>query len=101
MKNPIATLIAGLFATAAFAQTTPAPAPGQTTTPDSSTSPEVAKAAAAHDKEATKDAGSEAGQKKDAAKPAAGKGKGKSKPTRAKIKVPPDNGHTSKEDPTA
>ncbi|MGO4478879.1 hypothetical protein AB4Z32_21765 [Massilia sp. 2TAF26] len=101
MKNMTAILIAGLFAGAAFAQTAPAPVPGQTTTPDSSTSPEVAKAAAAHEKDATKDAKSDARQKKDAAKPATGKGKGKSKPTRAKIKVPPDNGHTSKEDPTA
>ena len=95
MKNTIATLIAGLFATAAFAQTAPAPAPGQSTTPDSSTSPAVAKAAAAHEKQDAKDGT----RQKDAAKRAAGKGK--SKPTRAKIKVPPDNGHTSKEDPTA
>ena len=42
MKNTIAALIAGLFATAAFAQT-----PAPTTTPDSSTPPAVAKAAAA------------------------------------------------------
>jgi hypothetical protein len=43
MKKIVATLIAGLFATAAFAQT---PAPAQTTTPDSATPPAVAKAEA-------------------------------------------------------
>ena len=41
MKRTIATLIAGLFATAAFAQT---PAPAPTTAPDSATPPAVAKA---------------------------------------------------------
>jgi len=51
MKRTIATLIAGLFATAAFAQT---PTPAQTTTPDSATPPAVAKAEAAHDKQDTK-----------------------------------------------
>ena len=52
MKRTIATLIAGLFATAAFAQT---PAPAPTTMPDSATPPAVAKAAAAHDKQDTKE----------------------------------------------
>jgi hypothetical protein len=47
MKRIIATVIAGLFASAAFAQT---PAPAPTTTPDSATPPAVAKAEAAHDK---------------------------------------------------
>lgn len=51
MKRTVATLIAGLFATAAFAQ---APAPAQTTTPDSATPPAVAKAEAAHDKQDAK-----------------------------------------------
>jgi len=51
MKRTIATLIAGLFATAAFAQT---PAPAPTTAPDSATPPAVAKAEAAHDKQKTK-----------------------------------------------
>jgi len=51
MKRTVATLIAGLFATAAFAQ---APAPAQTTTPDSATPPAVAKAAAEHDKKDAK-----------------------------------------------
>jgi hypothetical protein len=55
MKKIVATLIAGLFATAAFAQT-PAPAAGQTTTPDSATSPAVAQAAAQHEKQAAKPA---------------------------------------------
>jgi hypothetical protein len=49
MKNTIAALIAGLFATAAFAQT-----PAPTTAPDSSTPPAVAKAAAEHEKQAAK-----------------------------------------------
>jgi hypothetical protein len=52
MKRTIATLIAGLFATAAFAQT---PAPAPTTAPDSATPPAVAKAEAAHDKQDTKE----------------------------------------------
>jgi hypothetical protein len=52
MKKTIATLIAGLFATAAFAQTTPAPASPSTATPQSAVSPAVAKAQATHDKEA-------------------------------------------------
>lgn len=51
MKNTIAALIAGLFATAAFAQT---PAPAPTAAPDSATPPAVAKAEAAHDKQDTK-----------------------------------------------
>jgi hypothetical protein len=54
MKRTIATLIAGVFATAAFAQT-PAPAAAQTTAPDSATPPAVAKAEAAHDKQDTKE----------------------------------------------
>lgn len=52
MKKTIATLIAGLFATAAFAQTTPAPAAPSTATPQSAISPAVAKAQATHEKEA-------------------------------------------------
>ena len=52
MKRTIATLIAGLFATAAFAQT---PAPAPTTMPDSATPPAVAKAEAAHDKQDAKE----------------------------------------------
>ena len=53
MKRIAATLIAGLFASVAFAQT-PATAPAQTTTPDSSTPPAVGKAAAKHEKEDAK-----------------------------------------------
>jgi hypothetical protein len=49
MKKTIAALIAGLFATTAFAQTTPA-APS-TAAPQSAVSPAVAKAQATHDKE--------------------------------------------------
>lgn len=52
MKRIAATLIAGLFATAAFAQTTTPPA--KATAPDSSMSPAVATAAASHDKEQPK-----------------------------------------------
>jgi hypothetical protein len=98
MKKAIAAMTAGLFATAAFAQ-----APSRTTTPDSSTSPAVAKAVAAHEKQGAKtdakDAGPEVPQAKEAGKSAAGKKK--TKGVRAKIKMPPDNGHASKEDGTA
>jgi hypothetical protein len=52
MKRTVIALIAGLFATAAFAQT---PAPAPTTAPDSATPPAVAKAEAAHDKQDTKE----------------------------------------------
>jgi hypothetical protein len=83
MKTTIATLIAGLCATAALAQAPAAP-PVQTTTPDSSTSPEVAKAAAGHEKQA--------------APRKSRKAKAKAKATR-KPKV--DDGHASKEDTTA
>lgn len=54
MKKTIASLIAGLFATAAFAQTAPAPASPSNATPQSSISPAVAKAQATHDKEAAR-----------------------------------------------
>jgi hypothetical protein len=92
MKTTIAILSACLFAGAAFAQTAPAQAPAQTTTPDSSTSPEVAKAAAGHEKQGTKAAAKDA---KGGAKPAK-KAKGKSN-----RKARPDDGHASKEDTTA
>jgi hypothetical protein len=52
MKRIAATLIAGLFASAAFAQTTTPPA--KATAPDSSMSPAVATAAASHDKDQPK-----------------------------------------------
>lgn len=52
MKRIAATLIAGLFAATAFAQTTTPPA--KATAPDSSMSPAVATAAASHDKEQPK-----------------------------------------------
>ena len=51
MKRTVATLVAGLFASVAFAQ---APAPAQPTTPDAATPPAVAKAAAEHDKQDAK-----------------------------------------------
>ena len=82
MKTTIVTLCACLFAGAAFAQTAPVRAPAQTTTPDSSTSPAVAKAAAGHEKQAA---------------PKKSK-KTKSKATR---RAKPDDGHASKEDTTA
>jgi len=50
MKRTIATLIAGLFATAAFAQTPAPTTPAPTQTPASAVSPAVAKAEAQHDK---------------------------------------------------
>jgi hypothetical protein len=92
MKTTVAILSACLFAGSAYAQTAPAQAPTQTTTPDSSTSPEVAKAAAGHEKEATKAGPKDA---KADAKPAR-KAKGK-----ASKKTKPDAGHASKEDTTA
>jgi hypothetical protein len=52
MKRIAATLTAGLFAGAAFAQTTTPPT--QATTPDSAMSPAVATAAAGHEKQETK-----------------------------------------------
>ena len=55
MKRTVATLIAGLFASAAFAQT-PAPATPQTSAPDSATAPAVGKAAAKHEKQEAKPA---------------------------------------------
>jgi hypothetical protein len=54
MKNTIASLTAGLFATAAFAQATPPAAAPATATPQSAVSPAVAKAQATHDKETAK-----------------------------------------------
>jgi hypothetical protein len=50
MKRTIATLIAGLFATAAFAQTPAPTSPAPTQTPASAVSPAVGKAEAQHDK---------------------------------------------------
>jgi hypothetical protein len=95
MKTTIAILSACLFAGAAFAQTAPAQAPAQTTTPDSSTSPEVAKAAAGHEKQGTK---ADAKDAKAGAKPAKKAKKAKGKSNR---KARPDDGHASKEDTTA
>jgi hypothetical protein len=54
MKNTIASLTVGLFATAAFAQTTPPAAAPATAAPQSAVSPAVAKAQATHDKETAK-----------------------------------------------
>jgi hypothetical protein len=53
MKRTIATLIAGLFATAAFAQTPAPTTPAPTAAPASTVSPAVGKAAAEHDKTTT------------------------------------------------
>jgi hypothetical protein len=99
MKTTIAILGTCLFAGAVLAktpaQTAPVQAPAQTTTPDSSTSPEVAKAAAGHEKEAAKAGGRDA--KADTkADTKAKKAKGK-----ASKKAKPDAGHASKEDTTA
>jgi hypothetical protein len=91
MKTASATLIACLFAGAAFAQTS-GQAPAQATTPDSSTSPAVAKAAAGHEKQAAK------ADAKDAK--ADGKQNKKSR-GKASKKARPDAGHASKEDTTA
>jgi hypothetical protein len=95
MKTTIAILGTCLFAGAVLAktpaQTAPVQAPAQTTTPDSSTSPEVAKAAAGHEKEAAK-----AGARDAKADTKAKKAKGK-----ASKKAKPDAGHASKEDTTA
>jgi hypothetical protein len=94
MKTASATLIACLFAGAAFAQTS-GQAPAQATTPDSSTSPAVAKAAAGHEKQAAK---ADAKDAKDAK--ADGKQNKKSR-GKASKKARPDAGHASKEDTTA
>ena len=95
MKTTIAILGACMFAGAAFAQTVPAQAPAQTTTPDSGTSPAVAKAAAAHEKDAA-----QAGAKD--AKPGAKAGKTKNKAKgKTNQKPRPDDGHASKQDTTA
>ena len=52
MKRTIATLIAGLFATAAFAQTPAPTSPAPTQAPAAAVSPAVGKAEAQHDKSA-------------------------------------------------
>jgi hypothetical protein len=86
MKKTIATLIAGLFATAAFAQTpAPAPATPSSTTPQSSVSPAVGKAEAGHEKQATK------ADAKDAKSTKSTKSKSsKKKGVKAKIKTEPE-----------
>jgi hypothetical protein len=89
MKRTIAALSACLFAGAAFAQTTPAQAPSQTTTPDSSISPAVARAAAAHEKQA----GEKPAAKADA--------KNKKSKGKASKKRKQDDGQVSKQDTTA
>jgi hypothetical protein len=81
MKKTIATLIAGLFASAAFAQTpAPATATPSSTAPQSSVSPAVGKAEAGHEKQAAKS------DAKDAKKAKSSKKKG----VKAKIKTEPD-----------
>jgi hypothetical protein len=96
MKTAIAILSTCLFAGAVLAetpaQTAPVQAPAQTTTPDSSTSPEVAKAAAGHEKEAAKAGARDAKADTKPGKKAKGK---------AGKKTKPDAGHASKEDTTA
>lgn len=89
MKKTIATLIAGLFATAAFAQTpAPAPATPSSTAPQSSVSPAVGKAEAGHEKQAAKadakDAKSTKATKATKAKSSKKKG------VKAKIKTEPE-----------
>jgi len=90
MKNTIATLIAGLLAGAAFAQTTPPPAAPATAAPQSAVSPEVAKAQATHEKEAAK------ADSKKADKKAGGK-KTRKAPARDKAsdKVPAEGAETT------